>query len=72
MALVFTQADLDNLKAALVSGTLRVQLGDRLVIYRSQAELINAIKLVDGQLSGINTTSTANVIQSTFAKGRVR
>lgn len=72
MALVFTQTDLDNLKAALVSGALRVQLGDRLVIYRSQAELINAIRLVESQLSGLNTTTTPNVIQATYSKGRKR
>jgi hypothetical protein len=50
-SITFTQADLDALKAAFASGALRVNLGDREIIYRSQAELAKAIEVVQNSLS---------------------
>jgi hypothetical protein len=73
MALVFTQTDLDNLKAALVSGVLRVRIGDRDVQYRSQSDIMAAIKLVSQYLDGQATTSNTspNLIKATFSKGSI-
>lgn len=71
MALVFTQTDLDNLKAALVSGALRVRIGDRDVIYRSQAELLTVIKMITEQLASNTSTVTANLIQAKYSKGKL-
>lgn len=71
MALVFTQADLDNLKAALVSGTSRVQIGDRVIEYRSQKDLLAAIQMVQNYLDGVSTDvdDNPNIIRPTFSRG---
>jgi hypothetical protein len=54
MALTFTQADLDALKEAFVTGALEVQIGDRRVKYRSQSELLAAIDMVQNALNGVS------------------
>ncbi len=71
MSLTFTQSDLDNLKAALVSGASKVQIGDRTVEYRSQKDLINTIKMVQDYLDGVSTDvdDNPNVIRATYKKG---
>lgn len=58
--LVFTQDDLDALKEALLTGAEEVQIGDRRIRFRSKAELLDLIKLVQESLedasdSQINT-----------------
>lgn len=68
MALTFTQADLDNLKEALVSGALRVRIGDREVMYRSQAELLKVIELVQNSLSAPSTDDSPSIVQASFSK----
>lgn len=50
-AIVWTTNDLAALQKAFASGALRVQIGDRLVIYRSQTELVRAIKVVSDYLN---------------------
>ena len=71
MALVFTQSDLDALKAAYVTGALEVQIGDRRVKYRSQAELLSAMKSVQDYLDGISDDVDENpsVIKAGFSRG---
>jgi hypothetical protein len=71
-AIGFTTADLANAKAALASGALRVQLGDRLVIYRSQKEILELIRVIQTELNGANVTATAAVSQASFSKGNRR
>lgn len=70
MALVFTQTDLENLKAALVSGASEVQIGDRVVKYRSQRDLLAAIQMVQNYLEGVSTDidDNPNVIKSTYSR----
>lgn len=70
MSLVFTQANLDDLKAALISGAMEVQIGDRRVKYRSQAELLAAIKMVQNYLDGVSTDveDNPNVIVSSYSR----
>lgn len=72
MALVFTQADLDALKAAFVSGTLEVQMGDRRVKYRSQKELVEAMNSIQTYLTGASADVAQNpaVIQAGFSRGQ--
>lgn len=67
MAMGFTQADLDALKAALVSGTLTVSIGDRTVTYRSQKDLIEAIKMVQAELSP--PSSNPSIVKATYSRG---
>lgn len=64
----FTTHDLSNLKAALVSGALIVQIGDRMIRYRDQNDIIKAIRMVKQELEGI-PSDTATTIQATFNKG---
>ena len=71
MALVFTQSDLDGLKAALVSGSLEVQIGDRRVKYRTQKELLEAISMVSNYLDGISTDvdDNPNTVVAGYSRG---
>lgn len=69
MSLTFTQQDLDNLKEALVTGAEEVEIQGRRVKYRSQKELLEAIKMVESALdSSSSSTSSSNVVP-TFTKG---
>lgn len=70
MSLVFTETDLNNLKAALVSGALRVRIGDRDVIYRSQTEILKLIEMIQNYLQGASAqTCTANIVPVIYKKG---
>jgi hypothetical protein len=64
----FTTEDLANLKAALVSGALIVQIGDRTVKYRDQKDIIQAIRMVQQELEGIPSDS-GTTVQAKFSKG---
>jgi hypothetical protein len=64
----FTTQDLANLKAALVSGALIVQIGDRMVRYRDQKDIIQAIRMVSEDING-SPTDTVSTVQATFNKG---
>ena len=44
--MAFSQADLDNIDAAVASGALRVKYSDREVQYQSLADLLRARALV--------------------------
>jgi hypothetical protein len=69
MAITFTSADLDALKEALLSGATEVSIGDRRIRYKSQAEIIQAIKMVQAALDGVPSESTTQ-IAATFSKGQ--
>ena len=69
MALTFTNADLENLKAALISGALSVKIGDREVTYRSQKEIIAAIKMIQEAIDGTTSSDLQNV-KASFSKGK--
>ncbi len=66
--MTFTAADLVALKAALISGALKVRIGDREVTYRSQAELIAAIQMIQQVIDGSSTADSQN-IKASFSKG---
>lgn len=73
MAVVFTTSDLANAKAALASGATEVQIGDRLVKYRSQKDLLALISMITEQLDGTDTsTESPNVVNPTFSRGGSR
>lgn len=67
MSITFTSSDLDKLKAALISGVLEVQIGDRRIKYNSRADLIKAINTIEKALNGDNPVSP-NVVP-TYSKG---
>lgn len=65
----FTTEDLANLKAALASGALIVQIGDRTIKYRDQKDIIQAIRMVQQELNGV-PVDTVSTVQATFSKGQ--
>lgn len=68
--MTFTTADLDALKAALLTGAKSVQIGDRKIEYRDQSEIIKTIKMIETYLAGESTSADSpKVIQTTYRKG---
>lgn len=67
--IVYTEADLVALKKALLSPNSEVTIGDQRVRFKSTAEIIKTIQIVQDYLRGIPTVSS-NVIPATFSKGR--
>lgn len=70
MSLSFTQANLDALKEALLTGATEVQIGDRVVKYRSQKEILKMINIIEEHLNGISSTSAPNTVVPSYSKGR--
>lgn len=54
----FTTSDLDAINAAIASGELKVQFSDRLVEYRSIADLKAARNLIIGDLQTTGAIAT--------------
>lgn len=54
----WTQADLDNLEAALASGVLTCDVNGRRVTYQSTADLLRARNAVQAALSAAASGST--------------
>ena len=51
----WTQAELDALKAAYASGTLRVSYDGRSIEYASEADLLRRIRTVERELAAVTT-----------------
>lgn len=68
MAITYTEADLAAAKAALLTGAGEVQIGDRRIKYRTQAELLQLINLIQTAISG-SGGENPNTIQASFSKG---
>ena len=65
MSTSYTQADIDNLEAALASGELQVRIGDRWITYRAVDELKEALSYVKKQVAiaaGSTSRTTAYVV----------
>ncbi|BBK30297.1 hypothetical protein EDC65_2257 [Stella humosa] len=54
--MAWTQAQLDELKAAYASGVMRIRHEDRWVEYRSGAEMERAIARIEAELAGASGT----------------
>ncbi len=71
--MTFTNDDLQALQTAFVSGALRVRIGDRDVIYRSQADLVAAINFISAMLQNQTdptaTPTQKNNVQVSWKKG---
>jgi hypothetical protein len=71
MAITYTQADLDALNQALLTGAEEVTIGDRKIKYRSQEHLLALIKMVQAAVEGTDqSTDSPNIVQATYSKGR--
>jgi hypothetical protein len=67
----FTSEDLKPLKAALISGTTSVRIGDRTVSFRSIAELKSLIKEIEEAIEAEETQEvpkSAKNIQASWSK----
>ena len=68
-SMAITQTDIDALTAAIVQGAKYVRIGDRLIEFRTQAELFAALKWAQDQVSqGAPATTSPNLIVPTFSK----
>lgn len=54
MSTSFTQADLETLERAIVTGELKIQRGDQMVQFRSMDELKSAYNMVKNALDAQN------------------
>ena len=67
--MTFTTQDLANLRAALVSGALEVQIGDRRIKYRSLAEIQALIRAIEISIADEVPEESPDIIKATFSKG---
>lgn len=70
MSTSLTQADIDNLEAAMVSGELQVRIGDRWITYRSVEELKAALSYARKQVAAAaGDTGTASAYVAGIDRG---
>ncbi|WP_417844832.1 phage head-tail joining protein [Thalassospira sp.] len=62
--MAFTQADIDRLKSAMASGTLKVEVDGKSVTYRSIAEMREVLRMMEGDVKG----PSARVSQAAFRR----
>ena len=62
--MAWTQAQLDDLEAAIATGVLSVGHGDKRVTYRSQAEMLR-LRVVMRQVLGLSTPPKCGVVRMT-------
>ena len=65
----WTQTELDALKKAYASGTLRVRFDDKSVEYGSEADLLRRIRVIEREINSSPGNRPANRSFSTFSKG---
>ena len=57
--MAFTQADVDRLEKAVVSGTLVVEVEGRKVTYRSMSELLSALEYAKRSLGTVAASTVS-------------
>ena len=67
--MVWTQAELDALKRAYASGTLRVTYDGKTVEYGSEADLIRRIRTIESEMAAAAGTPKARRSLASFRKG---
>lgn len=67
--MAFTSTDLDNIKAAISTGELEVQIGDKRVRYRSMAELLQAKRVIEDELAGLSGRRRPRAALVSFSRG---
>ena len=68
-AMAWTQAELDALKRAYASGTLRVSYDGKTVEYGSEADLIRRIRTIEGEIAVLSGNPKPRRSLARFAKG---
>ena len=67
--MTWTQSELDALKKAYVSGTLRVSYDGRTVEYGSEADLIRRIRVVERGIAAASGKPRPSHSLASFSKG---
>ena len=67
--MAWTQAELDALKRAYASGTLRVAYDGKTVEYGSEADLIRRIRTIESEMAAAAGTPKPRRSLATFSKG---
>ena len=67
--MALTQAELDALKRAYASGTLRVSYDGKTVEYGSEADLIRRIRTIEGEIAVLSGNPKPRRSLARFAKG---
>jgi hypothetical protein len=67
--MAWTQKELDALKRAYSSGTLRVRYDDKSVEYGSEADLLRRIRVIEREINNSTGNSRSNRSFSKFSKG---
>lgn len=65
----WSQAELDSLRKAYASGTLRVSYDGRSVEYGSEADLIRRIRTIESEMALSAGTARPRCSLATFRKG---
>ena len=68
--MTWSQAELDALKAAYASGTLRVSYDGRTVEYGTEADLIRRIRVVEREIAAASGTARPTYSLASFRKDR--
>jgi hypothetical protein len=67
--MTFTEEDLEPIKAAILSGELRVRTNDREVQFRSMDELLKAKAIIEAGVVAASGTPARRQIRLTTSKG---
>jgi hypothetical protein len=67
--MAWTQTELDALKRAYSSGTLRVRYDDKSVEYGSEADLLRRIRVVEREINSANGNAQSSRSFASFSKG---
>ena len=67
--MAWTQSELDALKAAYASGTLRVSYDGRSVEYGSEADLIRRIRVIERGIAAVSGKPRPSRSLASFSKG---
>lgn len=66
--MAYTHEQYQALKAAIAGGELQVRYSDRSVTYRSVAEMLQILRLMENEL-GLNADTTGGRRLTSFTKG---
>ena len=67
--MTWTQSELDALKSAYASGTLRVSYDGKSVEYGSEADLIRRIRTIEREIAVASNTQRPSRSLASFRKG---
>ena len=67
--MAWTAAELDALRKAYASGTLRVSFEGRSVEYGSAADLLSRIRVIESEMAGLAGTRAPRRSLASFHKG---